>query len=86
MSIYDTIEENGGHKITMLTGMTLGRSIYWCEGCGAIFILKDDMAIFQGPEGSPTKLDWCSRRTEATPLKDQISLMDQRDYEKLREI
>jgi len=86
MTIYDTIEE-GGHLITLVTGMILGRSIYWCEGCGAIFILKDGAAAaFQGPDGSPTKLDWCSHRITMTPFKDQLTALDHADYERLKEI
>jgi hypothetical protein len=86
MSIYDPIEE-GGHQITLVTGMTLGRSIYWCEGCGAILIIKDGAAAaFQGPAGSPMKLDWCSRMTDETPFKDQLTALDHADYERLKEI
>jgi hypothetical protein len=86
MSIYDTIEE-GGHQITLVTGMTLGRSIYWCEGCGAIFIIKDwAAAAFQGPDGSSTKIDWCSRRTDKTPFRAQLTALDHADYERLKGI
>jgi hypothetical protein len=81
--IYDTIDE-GGHKITMVAGMILGKTTYWCEDCGALFIIKgfDDTVIFQEPDGSPTKVDWCSRRTEATPLKDKLDELHRQDYER----
>lgn len=90
MTIWDVLEQ-ARHKLTIVQGLHLGRTTYWCEGCGGIFIVHrehpdDEECIFQGPEGSPTKLDWCSRKTEACLLKDKIDDLNRRDMERLRDI
>jgi hypothetical protein len=89
MNIWDLLDQ-ARHKLTVVQGLSLGRTTYWCEGCGGIFIvhrlIDAEGCIFQGPEGSPTKLDWCSRKTEATPLKDKLDELNRQDMERLRDI
>lgn len=86
MSFYE-VTDTAGHKLTLLTGPQAGMSYYWCEGCGAVMVVRRALAedaIFQAPKGSLSTLQECSNRTTETPLRDKVLEWDKELMERLR--
>lgn len=40
MSIWDQLEEQAGHALTIVAAMTVGYSTYVCEKCGAFVLVN----------------------------------------------
>jgi hypothetical protein len=73
----------------MVSGMQAGRTTYYCENCGALVIMTTDgIEVFHVHRGSMSDRDRCHNDVpdDAKSLKEKLEEMQQRDYERLKEV
>lgn len=82
-NVFQKLEDEAGHELTLISGPLAGVSTYWCENCGAVaFIRGDNLDIFQVPATSRLEETCCLRdrpcghpygpEGKAPPLKDKL--------------
>jgi hypothetical protein len=90
MSVFHRLEEEGGHELTLFSGLHMGRSNYVCEKCGTIVIVgNNEVVLFHAPPGNASTETMCVRRyvTEIPKptLKEKLKAIEDADWERLRE-
>jgi len=89
-SIWDTID-GSGHDFTLVSNQT-GTSLYYCEQCATLMWVDNQsrVDIWHPPPGSNTLLGKCQpievSFTGCRTLQDKIKAMNDRDYERLKQI
>jgi hypothetical protein len=89
---WATLEE-AGHSLTIVSGLIAGRSLYYCEKCAALVLIKDSgillfhPALYSRP-GCKSTIEKCSHADASPlePLKVKLDAIEAADWERLKEI
>lgn len=90
--IWDILEE-AGHSLTVVSPRMVGRSLYYCEKCAALVMIKDSEillfhpALYEFPDREST-VEKCSHAdaNPRSPLKVKLDAIEAADWERLKEI
>ena len=60
MNVFNRLEGEDGHKLTLLGNPVPGASLYYCEVCGALVIIDgQDIRMFHPTPGSESSIEIC---------------------------
>lgn len=85
---YDKLEA-AGHEITLLEGISLGITTYFCENCGAIIKMQDgEIVLFHVAKTSTGTREKCSGDGNVcvVTLEQKLRALNEAFMERLRTI
>jgi hypothetical protein len=83
---FDALE-NAGHELTHLGMVMAGTSLYYCENCGSLLMIRgEEILFFHVHRGSTSEKDSCSNGTGASKtLKNKLDELVAADMAELAE-